>query len=887
MDEQVIARTRQIIIDQIGRLRLSLDEVLDSLRGIVDSAALDAAAEGIRRDQAENDLLDSPTGVVDRSLVANVQMARWYSGPEPGDQHWDALKGRLLSGRMADAVPDIDRASTKVVAQLANPNVHGLKKLGLVLGYVQSGKTANFTAVMAKAADRGVGLVIVLSGIHNNLREQTQVRIAKDLDFASGACVALTTADADFVNSHTHRGAALLGSDKPVVIVIKKNASRLASLRDWLEETPVDILRRTPVLLLDDEADQATPNSATGRAERSAINGILKEIWASVQSGTYVGYTATPFANIFMETDGSDLYPSNFIINLPRPTEYFGAERLFGREPLSDEDDPDPGLDMIREITEAEATALRPPSGTEARGSFVPPVPKSLRDALEWFILASAIRRTRGQVDHSSMLIHTTHYSAPHFAMRTKVADLCEEIKRAWQSGDRSALSAAFAAEKDRAAACATEPMPAWDEVAKQVGAILVDVRVIVDNGMSTDRLDYDRKDASGNPISEVVIAIGGGTLSRGLTLEGLVVSYFTRTSNTYDTLLQMGRWFGYRPGYEDLPRIWLQPSLADEYRFLALVEAEIRGEIADMELQRLTPREVGVRVREHPGRLAIVARNKMGAAKLVRVTYAGERMQTFIFARDEGVAGQNIQAARDFLSRCMSTSALVPSDSPPRWRFSGVSAETVCDLLEQYRFHPDQASMRSDFMTGWVREAAPTSTWNVTVISSSRPARDADGDVVALGGLDLGFGHVSAVNRAPLRDSAPGTANIKSLLNHDDWFADLDPSVLSSLSADERRQPRDIRRKHAAGAGLIIIYVVSKDSLPQNEGSRRARTDMGMAEHLVGLGIIFPAAGPDPRVDGTYFGVTPDWQPELDPSSEEIPMDMEGDAMPELEVVE
>lgn len=879
MDSQAVAQVRGLIVGQMDRNRQGLDEALQVLRPIMrDEAVLDTAADGIRRDIEENALLDSPTGVVDRSLVANVRMAKWYSGPEPGDHHWDALKSRLDAGRMANAVPDIDRASTKVVAQMANPNIHGLKKLGLVLGYVQSGKTANFTAVMAKAADRGYGLFIVLSGIHNNLREQTQVRVEKDLNFAAGGWVGLTTRQADFVNSATHRGASLLGP-KPVAIVIKKNASRLESLRNWLKETPVDILRRTPVLLLDDEADQATPNSAVGRQNRTAINALVKEIWDLIQGGTYIGYTATPFANIFMEPDGSDLYPANFIINLPRPTEYFGAERLFGREPLSEDDDPDPGLDMIRKISDAEAAALRPPSQKEARLAFNPPSPDSLREATEWFIVATAIRRARGHDDHSSMLVHTTHYSDPHFAMRDTMQQLLEEIAAEWHSGKRSALRASFDREHARVASCATEPMPCWGELAEHISATLSDVRVIVDNGMSDDRLDYDRRDSAGNPIREVVIAVGGGTLSRGLTLEGLTVSYFTRTSNTYDTLLQMGRWFGYRRGYEDLPRIWLQPSLADDYRFLALVEAEIRAEISDMELQRLTPQDVGVRVREHPGRLAIVARNKMGAAHLLRVTYAGERMQTFIFDRAADTATKNLIAVRDFISRCQAESMLVATDDPPRWRFTDASAASVCSLLEQYNFHPDQASMRSEFMADWIRQAAPRSLWNVTVISTSRTARDASGRVIDLGELDLGFGTVPAVNRAPLKDSAAGTANIKSLLNHDDWFADLDPEVVRGLTADERAQPRDVRRRFANGAGQIVVYVVSKDSAPQTEGSRRARCEMATDEHLVGLGIIFPASGADPHTDATYIGVTPDWQPEMDPSSEEVPEDTEGDA--------
>lgn len=882
-DDRAVAQTREILIGQMVRMGVDLEQVLDVLRGLnLDPQVLAAAADGIRSDMAENDLLDSPTGVVDRSLVANVQMQQWYSGPEPGDQHWRGLKARLLSGRMSSAVPDIDRASTKVVAQLAKPNVHGLKKKGLVLGYVQSGKTANFTAVMAKAADRGYGLFIVLSGIHNNLREQTQVRIEKDLNFAAGGWVGLTTGEADFVNSKTHRGASLLGSSgKPVVIVIKKNATRLANLRDWLAETPSDIRHRTPTLILDDEADQASPNSATGRAERTAVNALVNEIWELTPSGTYVGYTATPFANIFMDPDEVDLYPSNFIINLPRPPEYFGAERLFGREPLSDDDEPDPGLDMVREIPDEEAALLRPPSGAEARRDFSPSVPASLREATEWFVVASAIRRARGHEDHCSMLIHTTHYSDPHFAMRRSMEELHSELSRDWTENGEASLKDCYLRERFRAADAADAPVPSWEALRPHIEATLADLRVIVDNGMSDDRLDYNRSDADGNNLREVVIAVGGGTLSRGLTLEGLIVSYFTRTSNTYDTLLQMGRWFGYRPGYEDLPRIWMQSSLADDYRFLALVEAEIRAEIRDMEIQQLTPRDVGVRVRQHPGRLAIVARNKMGAARQLRVTYAGERMQTFIFDRDAAVARRNLEATRIFIARCRAEATIAASERPLRWRFTGISPTTVCALLDDYEFHPDQASMRSDLMTQWIQEAAPETPWNVTVISTSKAARNKSGDEIDLGGLDLGFGLVPAVNRAPLASSAAGTANIKSLLNHADWFADLDPSVVRGLSRDDEMQPRVVRRLHAKGHGQIIVYVVSKDSCPQNPSSARARVPMGLDAHLVGLGIIFPSSGADSRTDATYIGVTPDWQPEMDPSAEEIPTDMEGDAEP------
>ena len=416
--------------------------------------------------------------------------------------------------------------------------------------------------------------------------------------------------------------------------------------------------------------------------------------------------------------------------------------------------------------------------------------------------------------------------------------------------------------------------MPSWRSVTSEVPSVFSDLRVIVDNGSSNDRLDYERRAANGDPIMEVVIAIGGGTLSRGLTLEGLVVSYFTRTSNTYDTLLQMGRWFGYRGGYEDLPRIWIQKSLADDYRFLALVEAEIRADIADMERQQLTPREVGVRVRAHPGRLAIVARNKMGAARVVRVDYAGERLQTFMFEEDQSVAERNIAVVRDFIAAAGTDRSIREDARLRRWRVSDVPADAVIDLLSKYQFHPDQATMRGDFMSGWVKEKAPEKLWNVVVAGSRRQARTADGTPIDLSDLDLGFGPVPAVNRAPLKHPERGTANIKALLNYDDWFSDLDPVAMRSYRNGQKLHPREIRRAIANGRGAIIIYVVSKNSMPQTSQSLKSRRNMNTSQHLVGLGVIFPetalitGGGP-----ATYFGVKPDWEVEVT-DDEDLPVD-------------
>ena len=833
---------RQTLIDRMRRHRESLDEAARSLaRGMgVDFAKLQPAMESIRREGRKNMLLDTPSGVFDRTVAEEAKISGWYTGAEEGDEFWPRLRSKLESGGMRDVVADIDAASTKVVAHFADPHIRRLKKRGLVVGHVQSGKTANYTAVTAKAADAGYQLFIVLAGMHNNLRRQTQVRLSKDLvddDWAP-----LTTNDADF--GRVLNGAAMLKRGTHTIAVVKKNSSRLQKLRDWLRDIPEEVRARVPALLLDDEADQATPNSQAARDELSKINALVRQIWAELPTGTYVGYTATPFANVFMDPkDEEELYPSDFIIDLPRPEAYFGAERVFGRQPLHDADEPDPGLDMVRDVPDEDAAALKPPTAREDREGFAPELPDSLMEAVLWFIVATAIRRARDQrLDHSSMLIHTTHYVQPHFSMKAKLDDLLDELRTNLKSGDGQAFHNSYLQESARVAEVATIPLPEWEKVERELEGVLVDVRVVVDNGSSFDRLDYARVDENGDALPETVIAVGGGTLSRGLTLEGLVVSYFTRTSNTFDTLLQMGRWFGYRPGYEDLPRIWMPADLAEDFEFLALVEEEIRQDMRHMERMGVTPRELGVRVRAHPGRLEITARNKMHHADVVRVSYSGQRLQTFIlYETAEDILRHNLDACRRFIGSCIAESALLRR--PARWMFPDVSTDAVVRLLDEYRFHPNQVSMRSDHITGWIGRAAASTLWNVVVVGSERSYRDENGNALVLGSVDLGVGdRIPTVNRAPLKDSPVGIANIKALLSRSDWVVDLDPALIKALGDEALVDPRAVRRTHAEGRGLILLYPISKHSVPMGAARKAgSRREIRAVEHVMGLGIVFP----------------------------------------------
>lgn len=875
MDQTFI---RQILIDRMRRRGESIERAAESIaRGFgIPVTELAPAMDSIRREGRRNMLLDSPPGVFNDKLTDEAKMSGWYTGPEEGDDYWPRLKAKLEAGDMHDAVDEVDVASTKVVAHLADPHLRNLKKRGLVVGYVQSGKTANYTAVMAKAADAGYRFFIVLSGLHNNLRRQTQVRLSRDL--VDNDWVPLTSDTADFGN--VVHGAAILAGGVKSIAVVKKNPSRLRKLRNWLRDIPEETRRRVPILLLDDEADQATPNSAPSHDQFTTINRLIREIWAEIPTGTYLGYTATPFANVFMDpNDEQELYPADFIMDLPRPESYFGAERVFGREPLDDADDPDPGLDMVREVPDDDAEALKPPTSKDAQVTFDPELPDSLIDAVRWFLVATAIRRARGQrAAHSSMLVHTTHYVQPHFVMQSRLDDLLGQLRSDWEAGDDVSFLASYEGEGTRAAEVATMPLPTWGDVEQELGHVLSDVRVVVDNGMSDDRLDYGRVE-SGQPVAETVIAVGGGTLSRGLTLEGLVVSYFTRTSNTYDTLLQMGRWFGYRPGYEDLPRIWMQASLAEEFKFLALVEEEIRQEMDHMERTKVTPRELGLQVRAHPGRLAIVARNKMQHTDVVSVSYSGKRLQTFIFDEtDSGVIGANYQAVSSFIDVCKKKTPAVPSSKAPRWLFADIPADVVVSLINSYQFHPDQQNMRPDHMAGWIKRAAPDTQWNVVVIGSNKVQKRLDGSIVELGDVDLGLSdRVRAVNRAPLKNPPKGTANIKALLSKSDWFADIEPAEVHALG-ELTSDPQAVRRKYCDGRGLVIIYPISKDSIPMGVALKfDNRRDMEAPDHLFGVGLIFPDVERDGMASGgTYYAVHPDWEVAVE-EDDEVPEDREG----------
>jgi hypothetical protein len=813
-------------VDHVKELALGNEEQL---------TRIDEAAEKIRELTLRTKRLTHPRGLTAAGRPS------WYPGPRENDRHWPSLKKLIEAEKWHEqSLRDLDDASTKVVAHIADPHEEVFQRRGLVLGYVQSGKTTNFTAVIAKAADAGYSFFIVLSGIHNGLRQQTQDRLNGQLWSPSREEWHLLTADEDFRPTHSV-DAMVSPGEKKVLVVVKKNATRLRALKKWLEEAHPETLARCPFLVIDDEADQASVNTAKDDSSPSAINQLIREILETLPRASYVGYTATPFANVLIDPAvPEDLYPRDFIIDLPRPLEYVGPETLFGREPLELDPDgyqPDEGHDLIREVPDDELGDLKPSKPSE-REDFTPAVPPSLERAIRYFLLSTAARRARGEGNrHATMLVHTSQYTLVHHLLRYAIAGTVKRLDERFREGDEDLLRslAEFWEEecgRVPAADFGLEPV-SWEQVRAELPAVLTAIRVIEDNSRSEDRLDYGEAD-------QVVIAVGGNTLSRGLTLEGLSVSYFVRSASAYDTLLQMGRWFGYRKGYADLTRIWMTDEMREWFRHLATVEQEIRYEIERYEAERKTPEDLGVRIKTHP-KLAITAAAKMQKAVPAQVSYSGRRLQTILFEHtDREWLKANLEAGRQIVGTAAAVAAERSEARPGTVVFRGVDSQAVLEFLDAYRFHENARDLNSKAIRSYIeRRLEEGELTRFSVAVQALPKEDPE-----LGSVDLGLGAPTpCINRARLSHLNREYADIKALMSLSDRFLDLEVSAaeVETMSREEVERGRDAAPGgRGDGSGLLVLYPISKDSRPLRGGNRRR---LEAVEHVLGVGIVFPTS--------------------------------------------
>jgi hypothetical protein len=646
--QQVLSMVESGLFGQSPKPEKELRQLVKGIAGVIDSSLSEEDIESVAREIESKQGIKVGLG----SVVDSKKFKPWLDDAKPLIEpfYWKRYEKLLLqNGLPRDVVTGTDIVTDKLLGRLGNPKEYSSwDRRGMVVGHVQSGKTANYTGLICKAADAGYRLIIVIAGIHNNLRNQTQARIdegfigrdtGKASDKKSGNAkhvigvghfdpnrtpVSLTNTSRDFNKPTASTNTSEIDSYRvPVVLIIKKNHSTLKNLLEWLKDNSARGDREMidqPMLLIDDEADNASINTKYSAQLVTKINGQIRDLLKMFHRSCYVGYTATPFANIFIDPDEThdvheeDLFPKDFIIGLDAPTNYFGPKKIF-IDGLPDEGEPT----WLRNIRDNEDTL---PIKHKIDHDLYQ-LPDSLLFALRAFLLSRAIRNLRGQsTSHCSMLVNASRFTAVQSKLKNRLHEALERIQNSLRINSSSAkalmdpeINALFEVWKREYADVGkiegADTKFKWEDIQHSIFDSIASAKVVEVNSKANG-LDYSNVGDRG----QTVISVGGFSLSRGLTLEGLTVTWFLRNTMMYDTLMQMGRWFGYRNGYEDLCRIWMPEEAIEWYAFIANAAEELHDELKAMDQAKATPEDFGLAVRSHPASLLVTAKNKMGAGR-------------------------------------------------------------------------------------------------------------------------------------------------------------------------------------------------------------------------------------------------------------------------------
>ncbi len=662
------------------------------------------------------------------ALVA--EHAPWLSALKPSIDpfYWDRFYKFLQKKDWPPrVVSTLDRVTDDILDLVGNPTqATPWKRRGLVVGDVQSGKTATYTALCCKAGDVGYRLIILLTGTLESLRRQTQERLDEGfvgLDSSgelrkirSRAAIGVglidgrkdagvfTSREHDFKKALLNALGFRLDSFKiPVLVVVKKNKKILEHLERWLTEFNAGAggFIDAPVLVIDDEADSASVNTRSAAEDPTAINTRIRALLRLFTHSSYVGFTATPFANVFIDPDnvddmlGSDLFPRDFIYSLEAPTNYMGPQAVFGEEPK---------VNMLRGIEDADA--IFPPKHKNTL--IINDLPLTLLDAARAFLLSNTIRDLREEgPTHRSMLVNVSAWTNVQEQVRTLLHSWLSQVQQdirnysqlppteALKNETIAALHATWQAEYDGLG------IP-WGSVqtALVAGALPVVIQA-VNQRTGAASLDYAKHRENGLRV----IAIGGNSLSRGLTLEGLSTSYFFRNSQMYDTLLQMGRWFGYRDGYADLCRLWLTDDAVHWYAYISMATEELRSEFKRMRAQDRTPQDFGLKVRAHPDALMVTARNKMRNSQTVErvISMRGQSPETARLRSNENIIRANRITVERFITSlreegCEQTTSGLGN---PFWR--AVPNHLIAQLLRGFDVHPLNISFQAADLANFI----------------------------------------------------------------------------------------------------------------------------------------------------------------------------------------
>ena len=822
-------------------------------------------------EEAKNLVADSNKA----SVILGVNQDNTLSIPTHKNSAWKNYRDKLLKekGYSEDAVKNIEKSCIETLRCLSRRTDLDDPRKGLVVGSVQSGKTGQMAGLMAMAADWGWNMFIVFSGSLENLREQTEKRLIADLNnrrahfnwlslprpAAHGNIdPGYSTSQLDFTEQ----------SRMKYLTVCLKNTVRMNNLLDWLHSDQ-NTLSNIKVLLIDDEADQATINTLpVGSAQRTALNDAMCKLVNGKRSdGTlsrglgamnYVAYTATPYANLLNESSEESLYPKHFIATLEPSKEYFGPQQIFGDSTSSYD-----GLDIVREISDDEIDEIH---DLYSKPSVcVDDMPAALANSICWFICCVANMRASGYNKPLSMLVHTSMKTDHHSRIaelisvwlnqdRKYILDSCHDI---WnKETNKFTLSNFVSQYHDYARLDHVSDYMPFASLMPHLNDLLNDIRPIQidDKGVMNYHkglhlcVDNSKEGITANnehirllypdtalDFASAFIVIGGNTLSRGLTIEGLVSSYFFRTVKQADTLMQMGRWFGYRRGYELLPRIWLTNDALDKFQYLTLLDTELRSEIVRMSTLGLIPSKYAARIRNLPSYIKITARNRMQSAIEADMDFSGTLLQTFMFDNDDSVLQSNLDLTDAFISS-LGDPAEYDSYSSSNVIWQHVDNDIVSQYLQSYRFNQSIKRLNDiQPLLDWLKEiykASELDKWNVVLCGVQNNNQYKVGNV-----------SVGKVTRSKLK-SPNDIINIKGLTSPSDFISDLNKDNMSDDIKQMIRSGIDTRtirlKSELSKCPQLLIYIIDKDSKAKVNTSRE---DLNSNVDIVGVAINIPGS--------------------------------------------
>lgn len=830
------------------------------------------------------------TVVRSKAEIGNITL------PTAPGSSWNLYKKRLeeVSKFSKEAIDDIEETTLNILSTLSTDTTDRGPVKGLVIGNVQSGKTANMAALMAMGADLSYNFFIILSGTIDNLRVQTQDRMVADLNSPYGnlSWKGLSHLSRRSPSTESLSSCQLHKESKDRYFTVTlKNTKRLKNLIDWIQSDK-EKMKQLKIMVIDDESDQASIRiTDIENDERKGINALItnlvegldkdgKKCSSNYRSMNYIGYTATPYANLLNEIGRESLFPSDFIVSLGQSNEYFGPQQIFGVEGKYSD-----GLNIVRRITTEEIGEIK-----EIHEGNRNIIPDSLSDALAWFICASAAQRYRGIIKPLTMLVHTSikvdHHtnfesliSAWFMGKKSNIISICRDI---WELEKEKFTYEDFVRDYPNYGInpILYTSLPEFDEIIDEVTEILSEQRryiqidddgeliygnginICVDNSKADSIYNEDVKMRLVYPKSmdefekaPLFIVIGGATLSRGLTLEGLVCSYFVRPASMADSLMQMGRWFGYRRNYELYPRIWMTSQTRDQFRYLSTMDEELRESIITMNELGQDPREVGVKIKNSPASafLQITSKIKMQSMIETDIDFTGVMSQVVLFDNDDEILKSNIRVVEKFINSLGS-----PREQTKNvfTKSSLVFENVEFSLIENLLFTSYQISNKSRSLNNlpqlvkWINETTEEgliSNWNVIVagkgvaiIGHDEETKDENRWYLDAGSIEK----VTRSRRSAIREDS--VLDLGVLRAPKDLIADISQEMVENLSNDKINSLRDNPKFNSRNKlGLettpqLVIYRVDKNSDAPDASSTRA--SLSAKHDLIGIAVHIPS---------------------------------------------